>query len=1222
LNGIARDVERRLTNDEGSVRHSSFGFCRAGDYPMIGTTLQSRYRLDAELGRGGMGVVYRAHDTLLDRAVAVKLLSDSKLGSEGHARLLREAQAAAQLDHPNIVSVYDVGQADGAPFIVMQLVEGESLQARKPQAVAEIIAIARQLCAALEHAHAHGVVHRDLKPENILVAADGSVRLMDFGLARSRGASRLTEEGALVGSVFYLAPEQALGQEVDSRADLYALGVVLYELVTGRLPFTGDDPLTIISQHIHAPAVPPRTFRADLPPALEAVILKLLAKNPADRFASARDVTLALDNLATETPAAVAVSSGSVASLALLEQLARGRLVGRRSELIQLRELWVRARQGHGHLALISGEPGIGKTRLANEVIVYAQLNSAAVLRGGCYEYEATTPYLPVVEALREWLRAQDADSLRAQLGPTAPELAKLAPEIETRLGPLTPNPPLSANEERLRMFDHAARFLQTLAAERGLLLFIDDLHWADQGTLSLLHYLLRRLRHERLLVLAAYRDVELDRAHPLAAALVEWNRERLATRVPLGRLSAEDTGALLATLFGQASVSAEFTATIHRETEGNPFFIEEVVKSLIEQGQIYREDGSWGRNEIADLAIPQSIKEAIGRRLDRLSAACVDALRAASALGKTFAFRDLAAVAGENDEQLLDALDEASATQLIRAASDETFVFTHDKIREVLYGELNPIRRRRLHQRIGQALESLYAPDLESHAPDLAYHFVESNDLAKGLTYSLRAGDKAERVFAHDEALRFYERARECADALNLPEQLAGIYDTIGEVHELRGAHPLAAEYWARGLQLEQAPEKRAVLKSKIGLAYAQLGDERGLEFLHAALDELNPHVQANELATSLSMIGRYHHYRAQLTRAIEFFDRARALAEPADDPLPLSYIYAYLSGAYQHLARFDKSMEWARRNIALGERKDYPLAVATGYEFLAEDCFALGQWQDTLDFAERDRQIGEKIGAQDRVAWSEFCRAFALYGLGELPAAVAAAQSGLAQAEQNGESRLRVLTATILAFVQADLGDEPAANEHAQLAVRQADELRQVLMQCWSRQALAHLYRQREDWTSALEIYTACTRLLTGTEMRASQLYMQAEHAEVCLGNGRLDEADRLAAEHLALARDAGSRHYQALARRVQGQIFAAQARSAEAADAFDEAVATLDELGSRLELARALHYRGQLRQAQGNRDAARADWTRALVVFEACGAQRDAANMRRLLDQPELA
>ena len=906
---------------------------------VIGITLQDRYRTEQELGRGGMCVVYRAYDTLLGRAVAVKVLSDTWLGSEGRARLLHEAQAAAKLNHPNIVAVYDAGEHQGLPFIVMELVEGPSLHDSPPQELEGILRVARQVCAALEHAHSHGIVHRDLKPENVLIGPDGSAKLMDFGLARSV-ASRVTQEGALVGTVYYLAPEQALGQAVDGRADLYALGVMLYELTTGRLPFVADDLIAVISQHLHAPVVPPRSFRADLPPGLEAVILRLLAKHPEERPPSAREVEAALIGALGGLAASAGAELPEAPRPAIpLAQLAAGRLVGRRAELAQLRELWSHARQGHAYLALVSGEPGVGKTRLANELAVVAQLGGALVLRGGCYEYEAATPYLPFVEALRAWVHNQEPDSLRAYLDTSAAEIVKLAPELEAKLGPISPNPPLTPNEERLRLFDNVARLFQRLAAGHGLLFFVDDLHWADQGSLHLLHYLLRHLREDPVLLLAAYREVELDRTHPLAAALVEWHRERLATRVALGRLSPEETGALLAALFQEEGIPSEFSDAIYRETEGNPFFVEEVIKALVEQGEVVRQEGRWQRTALEELAIPQSVKEAIGRRLDRLSPACIEALHTASALGKTFEYAELAAVASSPEDRLLDALDEAASAQLIRAGDGESFGFTHDKIREVLYEELNPIRRRRLHQRIGEGLEQLYEGQAgEGHVQDLAYHFVQSGDLARGLKYARRAGEQAARLYAHDEALGYYQQAAECAEALHLEAPLAEIYAAVGSLQTRRGFYYPAVEAYERALSLTEAAEERAALKTKMGVVYAQMGgDPRGVEILLAAQRELNPATQVDELAHNLTSLGRYHHYRAEHSQAIAYLEQARELAEPLDHAPTLTYIYSYLAGSYQHLAHFEQSMEWARRCVALGERKGYPLAVAAGFEFLA---------------------------------------------------------------------------------------------------------------------------------------------------------------------------------------------------------------------------------------------------------------------------------------------
>jgi len=405
--------------------------------PGPGTILRERYRLDSEIGRGGMGTVYRATDLELQREVAVKVLSATAHTSDARERLVREARAAAALNHPHIVTIHDVGEAGGLPFLVMELVAGPRLSQARPTDLVRVVGIAIQICAALEHAHDNSIVHRDLKPDNVLFSGttdSSNVKLADLGLALPAYGARISRAGIIVGTAAYMAPEQALGQPVDGRADLYALGVLLYELTTGRVPFTGDDPLTVVSQHVHAPIVPPRVLRPDLPRALEAIIVRLLAKDPAQRFSSAAETRVALlDSLkATDelTP------NDSVPAVAILDALSRGRLVGRNEELAEVRELWQRAREGRGHAVLLSGEPGAGKTRLARELTIQAAVDGAVVLSGGCYEYEAATPYLPFVEAFRRWVREEKSDDkLRESLGDAAIQIAKLAPEIETRLG-------------------------------------------------------------------------------------------------------------------------------------------------------------------------------------------------------------------------------------------------------------------------------------------------------------------------------------------------------------------------------------------------------------------------------------------------------------------------------------------------------------------------------------------------------------------------------------------------------------------------------------------------------------------------------------------------------------------------------------------------------------------------------------------------------------------
>ena len=923
------------------------------------------------------------------------------------------------------------------------------------------------------------------------------------------------------------------------------------------------------------------------------------------------------------------VEDAGAAPAAPLHQLVHAQLVGRAAESQQLKLHWAQAQQAHGHLVLLSGEPGVGKTRLAQELIAHARASGAPILRGGCYEYEATTPYLPIVEALREWVHWQSTEQLRAALGATAPEIAKLAPEIEAKIGPLAPNPPLAPNEERLRLFDNAARFLQSLAAARGLLLFLDDLHWADQGTLSLLNYLLRCLKNDRVLVLAAYREIELDRAHPLAAALVEWNRERLATRLMLGRLSGSDTNALLGALFGQESVSDDFASAVHRETEGNPFFIEEVVKSLIEQGQIYRDDGRWMRKELHELTLPQSVKEAIGRRLTRLRDEVVDTLRTAAALGKSFSFGELACVSAAGEDALLDALDDASRAQLIRAETGapgartrggDNFVFTHDKIREVLYEELNPIRRRRLHQRIGEALEKLYAAPSgagsDEHAQDLAYHFTQAGDLERSLANSRRAADNAERVFALDEAVKFLEQARESAEGLARTSELAAIDEQLGDIHDARGVVRLAVESYERALCEAPTAQARAALKAKIGNAYSPLGDPRGLARLEEALRELDPGTQTNALALATAIVGRYYHYRTEHRKAIEFLDRARQLAEPLGDPWTLCNIQSYLAGAYQHLLRFDESDNWARASIKLGEREGFPLAIAMGNEFLAENASGRGHWDEALAFSARDREEGRKIGALARIAWSGFCVTTSYFGKGELALALATARDAIALSDQIGEERLAAWLDPAAALAAADMGDDDTALAHAERGWARAKQVDQLILSAGALNGLGYSAMQRGDLGAALDAYEQYVALVRNTENGVARNLIMGHAADAHVRAGRLEEAAALAAKALEVAEFAKAPHYRGLARRVQGQILAARDSPEEAAAAFGDAIETLTKTGSRLELGRALYGRAVLRLTHANASSGRSDAARAAEFFAASGAPRERERAEHLL------
>jgi predicted ATPase len=1112
--------------------------------PAPGTILRERYRLDSELGRGGMGTVFRATDLELQREVAVKVLSAASHNSDARERLIREARAAAALNHPHIVTIHDVGEFSGFPFLVMELVAGPRLSQARPTDLTRVVAIAVQICDALEHAHNNHIVHRDLKPDNVLLSGTGaSVKLADLGLALPAYAARISRVGVVVGTAAYMAPEQALGQTIDGRADLYALGVLLYELTTGRVPFHGDDPLTIVSQHVHAPVVPPRVLRSDIPPALETIIVRLLAKDPSQRFNSAAETrAVLLESLKTES-----VASDSAPVVAILDALARGRLVGRSTELAEARELWKRAREGRGHGVLLSGEPGAGKTRLAREITIQAAVDGALVLSGGCYEYEATTPYLPFVEAFRRWVREeQNNDRLRELLGDAATQIAKLAPEIETRLGPFSERQELAVHEERLLFFDAVVQVFSNIARRQSLLFYADDLHWADRGTLWLLGHLLRQLRNERVLILGAYRETELDRAHPLAKSLVDWNRERLITRIALRRFNESETSDQLNALLGER-VSGEFAVAVHRETEGNPFFVEEVLKALIERGSVRRESGRWRRCDMDELVIPQSVKEAIGNRLDRVSQDCNEVLRVCAVLGKSFTFEELSAAAEQNEDTLLDALDEAVGAQLIAAGSGDSFSFTHDKIREVLYEELNPIRRRRLHRHVAEGLEQ-ECKSAPCAVEKLAHHYIQAGDHQRGLHYAKQAAAEAARVFAFDEAIAAYGRACDCAEALGLTEEQLAQEEAIGKAFMLHGDTILAAEHFERALSLASEPATRARLQCQAAASLVTIGDPRGNEYLREALQALDPVTHPLETANALSTEARFHHLAGRHKKAIELLLRAGELVAPVAEsesvstfaaPM-ISQIYAYTAGGYQHYGLYDEADHWARRAIEFGEKHNILFAQAAGYEFLGEDSFHKGDYEAGLKYAEREIEIAEKLHSRERRAWIHYyssqCRLF----MDEIERAEQELRDGIAVAEAIGEKRVLALFRPSLAVVQVMQGRR---DEALQTAVANLEQSSPSLLYTHfeALRCLAEVRFRRDELEEAEEVCRQADALVSPTDSRVSQLWLGPLYIKVLLARDKKDEAVEKLTAYQTLVAECQSPRFTAEAHRL-AQIVAA--------------------------------------------------------------------------------
>jgi serine/threonine protein kinase/tetratricopeptide (TPR) repeat protein len=756
-----------------------------------------RYQVKKLLGEGGKKKVYLTRDTLLDRDVAFALIKTEKLDDEARTRIKREAQAMGRLgDHPNIVTIHDMGEHKGQPYIVLPVMAGGDVEGLIEEApehrlpLKQAIGIGKCICQGLEFAHSKGIIHRDLKPGNVWLSADGTAKIGDFGLAVAVDLSRLTQSGMMVGTVAYMPPEQAMGGKVTNKADLYSLGAMLYEMVTGRPPFVGDDSVAIIGQHINTPPVSPAWHRADLPPALETLILQLLEKDPQRRPASAGDVYQVLESIeASKISKEPAPEAPTLAENPLYRRV----FVGREAELKQLQSAFDSSVSGQGALMMVVGEPGIGKTALSEQLATYVTLRSGRTLVGHCYEEGSLSlPYLAFVEALRSYVLSREVKELREELGTGAADIARIVSEIRERLK-VKPRPPGDPEEARYRLMQAVTGFLANAATVQPLMVVLEDLHDADKGTLDMLMHVSRHLAGTRLLIIGTYRDVEVDRSHPLSAVLAELRRASTYERVLLRGLNADEVKRMLEGITRE-EVPWGLAEAVHRQTEGNPLFVQEVVRYLAEEGLLKQKEGRWRptRDTPLEMSIPEGLRDVIGKRMSLLSPECNQLLSVAAVIGREFPLEILQIVVGLSDEEVFVTLEEAKKAAVVEeragVGAAVSYRFTHAFFRQTLYEETIAPRRIRLHQQVARALEGIYANRLEEHAAELAEHFSYSSDtvdLKKAVEYGEMAAKRASDVYAYGEAARLLEQAIKVQEVLD-PEDKGKRCDlllTLGDI-------------------------------------------------------------------------------------------------------------------------------------------------------------------------------------------------------------------------------------------------------------------------------------------------------------------------------------------------------------------------------------------------------------------------------------------------------
>lgn len=686
-----------------------------------------RYRLIESIGSGGMGTVFRAEDRLAREIVALKrvnthllLHAEEQWVDQDHRVLMtREFKTLAALRHPNIIAVRDYGfDTTGQPYFTMDLLENPQtiIQAGRDGDFQTRINYLVQTLQALAYLHRRGVIHRDLKPANLLVV-NNQVKLLDFGLSVARDADD-ADRNSIYGTLAYMAPELFEGDEATQVSDLYAVGVIAYELFAGSHPFALEKVQNLIAEILHTE---PDLGAMDVDFSLEAVVDRLLAKNPDDRFASASEAIQAL-RAALGMPIPLETKTARRYFLQLT------RIVGRDRELMQLTRYLVRLKDREGGACLIGGESGVGKSRLLEEVRIQASVKGMLVLRGQAFS-EAGGVY-QIWQSVFRWIEMV-GDS-------NAPTLTALLPSGNGH----TSRPLLSPDALRERL---VLRIIETLQGmNQPVIMTFEDLQWAGSDSLSLLNVLCRRVGELPLLILATYRK---DEAQSLPQYLPHMDI------LNIERLSAEGIAALSREILGDAGNRPKVIAYLQRQTEGNVYYLIETMRMLAEDVDQIE---AIGEANLPTDQIVNGMQRVVERRLSQIPVSHRDLLYMAAAFGRWLDLNLLKALSPDTDLEtwLLTGMD---AT--IIEVENNQWRFAHDQMRKGILSVIPSPARQALHHHLAMAIETLY-PDSLEHLHELAYHWRMASNPEREGVYAAKAAELSVRSGAYEEALKLVERA------------------------------------------------------------------------------------------------------------------------------------------------------------------------------------------------------------------------------------------------------------------------------------------------------------------------------------------------------------------------------------------------------------------------------------------------------------------------------
>ncbi len=760
-------------------------------------------------------------------------------------------------------------------------------------------------------------------------------------------------------------------------------------------------------------------------------------------------------------------------------------LISRTEELSKLKAAFESALVNKSSVVALQGEAGVGKTRLMQELAVYSQSKNAVVLSGSASE--DGLPYAPWIEITRQYIAQAPGELLRRLLGPNASELVKLVPDIAAKLGTIPPSKALGEQQDKMRFYEAVTQFFIAICKDAPLLLQFDDTQYIDQASLDLLEYFVRSTSNLRVLTVCSVpAEHELESSSRLEQTIMKFNKQRLLETVTVKNLNNEDTANLIKQVFGEQTVSSEFADLIYHRTGGNPFFVEEVLRSLVEDGTIFRTEKGWDRKPIQEITIPKSVKNALKSRLTKLDPETLNVLTTASIIGPEFSLDILREVTQTQEDTLLDRLEMAITAGLVAEVPKrkDLFRFADSRIRDVLLDDIIQSRRIRRHVKIAEAMLKVYSKNLESQAEALAYHFSECGDARRSIEYSVMAGNRNKSIHAYEQAIKDYKRA---IDLIELEEgndqEKSLVLEKLADSYSCAGEFQNGTECYEQVLRIfEKLRDSKACARACIGLAETIYGSKwagglpeaaqvlkRGLKYL-----EEKGQTESFEAASIYSNLANYYGVMDEWDEANVWCERACEVGEKTknfgavagglamkgsfltdtgriDEGLPLweraidialqhekyenAPSYLFNLSIYTYPRNLPKARELILRQLDLCKRVNYIAAQAQGWGWLSILDWYGGDWAAAMEESQRALEIHNRLGLT--LPWLFFVRGGLFLSMAELERAETDIQKAVSLGDESRKITPIVGSHLRMGQLRLEQGKEEEAKQHFETCV-----------------------------------------------------------------------------------------------------------------------------------------------------------------------------------------